>query len=111
MINLKKTPFYNDVKRVLMPLFYTLWRYAATNHPGIDFVAHFHDLTIEVSIIPLSTGFAVSRTVFQRGKRLCCENTTENLSKVFSWSKECVTLGAVLTPGTYKDFLNIPAAA
>ncbi len=114
MINLKKSPFRNDVKRVLLPLLYTLWKYQQTNNPGIDFcVTTKAGNAIECGVVQCeSNGLILTRTLYRKGDSDSSYTDVAkfNLPDLVNWCRNCVSLGSVITPGTYADQPQLLAA-
>lgn len=114
MINLKKRPFRNDVKRVLMPLLYTLWKYQQTNKPGIDFcVTTKADNTIECGVTQLqSGGLILTRTLYRKGDpdSSYTDVSKFDLPSLVKWARNTVALGSTISPGTYQDQAYLIAA-
>ena len=114
MINLKKSPLRNDVKRVIMPLLYTLWKYQQTNNPGIDFCVHTKaGHTIECGVIQLaSNGLVFTRTLYRKGDpdSSYTDVAKFNLSGLVQCCRNCISLGDTISPGTYEDQAYLIAA-
>lgn len=114
MINLKKRPFRNDVKRVILPLLYTLWKYQQTNNPGIDFcVMTRAGNTIECGVIQLqSNGLILTRTLYRKGDpdSAFTDVSKFNLPDLVKWARNTVAMGSVISPGTYADQPQLLAA-
>ena len=114
MINLKKRPFRNDVKRVIMPLLYTLWRYQSSNHPGIDFCVHTKaGHTIECGVIQLaSNGLILFRTLYKKGDPapFFTDGAKFDLPSLVNWCRNTVAMGSTISPGTYADQSQLLAA-
>ena len=115
MINLRKKPApRNDVKRVIMPLLYTLWKYQQTNNPGIDFcVTTKAGNIIECGVIQLqSNGLILTRTLYRKGdpESSYTDVAKFDLPSLVSWARNTVSLGSVITPGTYADQPQLLAA-
>lgn len=104
----------NYIKTVLMPLLYTLWKYQQTNHPGIDFcVMTRAGNVIECGVTQLfSGGVILTRTLYRKGDP---ESSFTDVSKfdlpgLVKWCRNCVSMGSVITPGTYEDQAYLIAA-
>lgn len=114
MINLKKKPLHNDVKRVLLPLLYTMWRYQQTNNPGIDFCVHTKaGNTIECGVTQLmSGGLILTRTLYRKGdpNSAYTDVAKFNLPDLVNWARNTVALGSTISPGTYQDQAYLIAA-
>ena len=115
MINLKKRPApRNDVKRVLLPLLYSLWRYQLTNNPGIDFCVHTRaGNTIECGVIQLQNGGVIlTRTLYSKGDpdSSYTDVSKFNLPDLVKWARNTVSIGSTITPGTYEDQAYLIAA-
>lgn len=115
MINLKKRPApRNDVKRVLMPLLYTLWRYQLSNHPGIDFCVHTRTgNTIECGVTQLfSGGVILTRTLYSKGDpdSAYTDVARFDLPSLVKWARNTVSMGGSISPGTYADQAYLIAA-
>lgn len=114
MINLKKPLFRNDVKRVIMPLLYTLWKYQQTNHPGIDFcVTTRAGNVIECGVIQLaSNGLILTRTLYRKGDpdSSYTDVAKFDLPSLVKWCRNTVALGSTISPGTYADQPQLLAA-
>ena len=114
MFNLKKRPLRNDIKRVIMPLLYTLWRYQLSNHPGIDFCVHTRaGNTIECGVTQLlSGGVILTRTLYRKGDpdSAFTDVAKFNLPDLVKWARNTVAMGSTITPGTYADQSQLLAA-
>ena len=106
MINLKKRPFRNDVKRVVFPLLVALWRYQLVNRPGIDFcIKTSSGNVIETGVTPLrSGGIMVSRTLYRDGNTAEYTDVTKfSVASLVKWCRTCVSLGSTIKAGTFHD--------
>ena len=115
MINLKKKPApRNDVKRVLLPLLYTLWRFQLSNNPGIDFcVMTRAGNTIECGVTQLmSNGLILTRTLYRKGDpdSAYTDVAKFDLPSLVKWARNTVALGSTISPGTYADQPQLLAA-
>lgn len=114
MINLKKRPFRNDVKRVIFPLLVSLWRYQLSNHPGIDFCIHTRaGNTIECGVIQCeSNGLILTRTLYRKGDpdSSYTDVAKFDLPSLVKWARNTVALGSTISPGTYQDQAYLIAA-
>lgn len=97
----------NYIKVVLMPLLYTLWRYQLSNHPGIDFCVKTRTgNVIECGVTQLVTGgLILTRTLYRKGDpdSAFTEVSKFDLPSLVSWARNTVSLGNVITPGTFED--------
>lgn len=97
----------NYIKVVLMPLLYTLWRYQLSNHPGIDFCVKTRTgNVIECGVTQLLTGgLILTRTLYRKGDpdSAFTEVSKFDLPSLVSWARNTVSLGSVITPGTFED--------
>lgn len=97
----------NYIKVVLMPLLYTLWRYQLSNHPGIDFCVKTRTgNVIECGVTQLVTGgLILTRTLYRKGDpdSAFTEVSKFDLPSLVSWARNTVSLGSVITPGTFED--------
>lgn len=95
------------IKTVLLSLLYTLWKYQQTNHPGIDFCVHTKaGNTIECGVTQLqSGGLILTRTLYRKGDpdSAFTEVSKFDLPSLLKWCRNTVSLGSVITPGTYAD--------
>ena len=115
MINLCKKPApRNDIKRVILPLLYTLWRYQSSNHPGIDFCVKTRaGNTIECGVTQLQTGGVIlTRTLYRKGdpESAFTEVSKFDLPSLVKWARNAVAMGSVISPGTYEDQAYLIAA-
>ena len=115
MINLKKKPApRNDIKRVLLPLLYTLWRFQLSNNPGIDFCVHTKaGNVIECGVVQFqSNGLILTRTLYRKGDpgSAYTDVAKFDLPSLVNWCRTCVSLGSIITPGTYADQGQLLAA-
>ena len=103
-----------SITRVLMPLLYTLWKYQQTNNPGIDFCIHTRaGNVIECGVTQLLTGGVIlSRTLYRKGDpdSSYTDVAKFDLSSLVKWARNTVSLGSVITPGTYADQPQLLAA-
>lgn len=104
----------NYIKTVLIPLLYTLWKYQQTNNPGIDFCVHTRaGNVIECGVTQLmSGGVILTRTLYKPGDpdSSYTDVSKFNLPDLVKWCRNCVSLGGVITPGTYQDQSHLLAA-
>lgn len=102
------------IKTVLLPLLYTLWKYQQTSAPGIDFCVHTRaGNTIECGAVQLqSGGLILTRTLYRKGDpdSAYTDVAKFDLPSLVKWARNCVSLGSVITPGTYEDQAQLLAA-
>lgn len=103
-----------NITQVLMPLLYTLWKYQQTNNPGIDFCMHTRaGNTIECGITQLqSNGLILTRTLYRKGdpESAFTDVSKFDLPSLLKWCRNCVSMGSVISPGTYEDQAHLIAA-
>lgn len=96
-----------SITQVLLPLLYTLWKYQQTNNPGIDFCVKTRaGNTIECGVTQLLTGGVIlTRTLYRKGDpdSAFTEVSKFDLPSLVKWCRNTVSLGSVITPGTYAD--------
>lgn len=103
-----------NITQVLMPLLYTLWKYQQTNNPGIDFCIQTRaGNTIECGVTQLqSGGLILTRTLYRKGDpdSAFTEVSKFDLPSLVKWARNAVSMGSVITPGTYADQSYLIAA-
>ena len=103
-----------NITQVLMPLLYTLWKYQQTNNPGIDFcVKTPAGNVIQCGVTQLmSGGLILARTLYRQGDpdSAFTDVSKFDLSDLVKWCRNCVSMGSVISPGTYEDQAHLIAA-